>query len=113
MKILIIDDEPLICAIMQTYLKKLGDAKTSPSAVDALPLIKEFQPDIIISDYHMPEMTGLDLIKQLRKENNMTPVILISGSHISEVEQQMFADFLKKPITPADIVNKVNKMLNK
>lgn len=110
-KVLIVDDEPLICAILETYLKKIAEVKTCLSAVAAIEEMKEFKPDVIVSDYHMPEMTGLDLVHKLRGEGDLIPVLLISGSHIDESEREEFTDFIKKPITPAEIISKVKKMV--
>ena len=97
---------------MESYLKKIAEVKKCSSALAALELMKTYSPEVIISDYHMPEMTGLEFIQELRSKNNLTPVILISGSHIQQEELTQFTDFLKKPVGPTDIINKVKKMLN-
>lgn len=110
-KVLVIDDEPLICAIMESYLKKIAQVQKVPSAQQALDLIPTFRPDVIISDYHMPQMTGLELVVNLRNQNNLTPVILISGSHIESNELAQFTDFLKKPVHQKDLINKIQAML--
>lgn len=111
-KVLVVDDEPLICAIMESYLKKIAQVQKTASAQEALELIKNFQPDVIISDYHMPQMTGLEMVTNLRNQNILTPVILISGSHIESGELTQFTDFLKKPVNQKDLINKIQTMLN-
>lgn len=110
-KVLVVDDEPLICAIMESYLKKIAQVQKVSSAQEGLDLIDTFQPDVIISDYHMPQMTGLELVTNLRNKNNLTPVILISGSHIESNELAQFTDFLKKPVHQKDLINKIQTML--
>lgn len=71
MKILIVDDSKAMQHIVKRGLEKLGyddlDIVLASSGVDALQLAKEWQPNLILSDWHMPEMTGLELMHELAK----------------------------------------------
>lgn len=111
MKILIIDDEPLIQEIIESYLSPLQAQVTKFSNIlDAKQLLNKESVDLIISDFHMPEGSGLDLINYLRKQNNNTPIILMSGSIIQGCEALKFSAFIKKPVPPAELLNLVKKL---
>lgn len=110
MNILVVDDEPLICEIIKVYLENLGSVKSAPSAIEALEVLKNEEFNLIISDFYMPEMTGLELVQKLRHENNQVPVLLMSGSHVDENELLNFTDFIKKPTNPKELMEKVKKI---
>ena len=71
MKILIVDDSKAMQHIVKRGLEKLGyddlEFKLASSGLDALKIAKEWQPKLILSDWHMPEMTGIELIHELDK----------------------------------------------
>ncbi len=96
MKILIVDDKAAIRASMKKILTELGfdDITEATDGNDAWFKLKaEFQgkkPDIydlIISDLEMPEMSGLDLLKAMRKDNTLkdTPFIMVTASNTKQV----------------------------
>jgi CheY-like chemotaxis protein len=71
MKILIVDDSKAMQHIVKRGLEKLGyddlDIVLASSGMDALKIAKEWQPKLILSDWHMPEMTGIELMYELSK----------------------------------------------
>ncbi|MEH6448151.1 MAG: response regulator [Oleispira sp.] len=71
MKILIVDDSKAMQHIVKRGLEKLGyddlEIVLASNGMDALRLAKEWQPELILSDWHMPEMTGLELMHELSK----------------------------------------------
>lgn len=71
MKILIVDDSKAMQHIVKRGLEKLGyddlDIVLASSGMDALKIAKEWQPKLILSDWHMPEMTGIELMEELSK----------------------------------------------
>lgn len=78
--IYIVDDEPEIVDILEEILQKYGyKTKGFTKAIDALDAIKKSQPDAVISDMKMPEMSGLELLRTLRSIYRTIPVIFISG----------------------------------
>ena len=87
--ILHIDDEPEFLNIIKIFLEKsnkhfLVTSQTSP--ITALELLKsQVCYDIIISDYQMPEMTGLDLLREIRYSGNAIPFIMLTGKGREEV----------------------------
>ena len=101
-KVLHVDDEKhcldLTKEIMAFYDKELNiESFTSPRKVIENVLTDE--PDLVLSDYRMPEMNGIELTKQLRKYSNV-PVILYSGSEEGKITEEAFEagveDYVRK-----------------
>ena len=112
MKIVIVDDEPLMGEIIESYLSSLEDTQFTKftNIQEAYSFINSQPIDLIISDFYMPEGSGLDLITQLRDNKNLTPVILISGSHIQSHDSLKFSAFIKKPCPPLELLNLVKSL---
>lgn len=72
MKFLIVDDSPAMQTIIRRSLEKAGyqdnDFRMAENGLVALDIIREWEPDLVISDWHMPEMDGIELIRALRRE---------------------------------------------
>jgi CheY-like chemotaxis protein len=114
--ILIIDDEPAIRHILSVLLRKFGyTIVTAESAQEGLALVAQAQPNLIITDFNMPGMTGGDLCQQL-KANPLTrhiPAIMYSASLYAERSRERIpADsFVAKPAPPQLILNEVRNLL--
>ena len=79
MKILIADDERLICEWLQFCIKENPEyeiAGVASNGEQALKLYKESEPDLVLTDIKMPVMDGLTLLKEIKKINSSTFVIL-------------------------------------
>jgi CheY-like chemotaxis protein len=95
-RILIVDDEPLVCALLRDFLARVADVvATAGSGADALRIVPVFQPDLILTDMMMPGMSGADLLDALRRAGVTVPVILMSGKPITMPEG--FFGLLQKP----------------
>jgi CheY-like chemotaxis protein len=95
-RILIVDDEPLVCALLRDFLATVADVvATAASGADALRIVPVFQPDLILTDMMMPGMSGADLLDALRRAGVTVPVILMSGKPITMPEG--FFGLLQKP----------------
>ncbi|MDZ4718518.1 MAG: response regulator [Roseiflexaceae bacterium] len=87
--ILIVDDEPNQRFILEQALQMLADTWkiiVVTSAIEALAQIEQQLPDLIITDYHMPGMTGIELIEQVRKRQIRMPIILMTAYNTPEVQ---------------------------
>jgi CheY-like chemotaxis protein len=96
-RILLVDDNSLGLAARRSVLEELGHyVRTSGTAADALDLCGKHVFDVVVTDYKMPKMNGVEFIGRLRKLHPATSVILISG----------FADTLglDEASTGADVV---------
>jgi len=79
-KILYVEDEENIRANAVSYLKRLFDeVYEAKDGLEALKIIKEVEPEIIISDIKMPKMSGLEMVKKIREENSETQIIILSA----------------------------------
>jgi len=120
-KILIIDDEVSIIEMITNSFEEISSTHIfyrALNAPDGLKIAKSKQPDIILTDWTMPEMDGIELIKQLKNnaETKSIPVVLITGVMTSsENLQTSFAegaiDFIRKPIDKLELIARVRSIL--
>lgn len=84
---LYVDDEPALHDVVSRLLERQGRIQVEAvvSVQEALGRLSTFHFDVIISDYDMPHLTGLDLLTSLRQEGNETPFILFTGKARDEV----------------------------
>ncbi|MEO8201990.1 MAG: sigma 54-interacting transcriptional regulator, partial [Gemmatimonadota bacterium] len=101
--ILCIDDEPSVGVVLENGLEQLGHETVLASSVDEGMQQVNRQPfDLIISDYRMPNATGLDLLQRLREQGYDIPVIIMTG--YSSIEHAVVSirhgavDYLTKPL---------------
>jgi DNA-binding NtrC family response regulator len=101
--ILCIDDEPSVGVILEHTLAKIGHRPLLVSSVEeAMQMVTRTPLDLIIADYRMPKLTGLDLLGLLEKEGYRIPVIIMTG--YSSIEHAVISiktgaiDYLTKPI---------------
>ncbi|PKL60361.1 MAG: hypothetical protein CVV33_03065, partial [Methanomicrobiales archaeon HGW-Methanomicrobiales-4] len=97
-QVLYVDDEPHLLDICKLFLERGGEfsVDTSPSAPEALIQLNLKTYDAIISDYQMPGMNGIDLLKEVKTSGNIIPFILFTGRGREEVVIQALnegADF--------------------
>jgi len=120
MTVLIVDDSKMIRVTAKKILSKAGyDVLLANDGFDALSMIVEYHPDLIIMDIMMPEIDGYEtctLIKQHRKFKEI-PVIMLSGnqekSESSQVESAGFDMCLAKPFKADGLISAVDTVLDK
>lgn len=88
---------------LKNYFSKIYDAS---NAIDALKLYNTFKPDIIITDIQMPKLNGLEFIKQIRKKDNTTQVIITTAysdkDYLFKAIELKLVKYLVKPISQKD-----------
>ena len=106
MRALVVDDSSTIRAILCLYLKKMDiEAVEAADAREALVCLQEAPLDLVLVDWNMPEMDGIDLIRQIRKVPgyDALPVVMVSTNSESEyVGAAMDAganEYIQKPCT--------------
>lgn len=113
-RILAVDDENDILLILRTSLKDDYDVITASSGPEALQIISEEIPDLIILDLMMPEMTGIEVLERLRlnPDTAMTPVIFLTGvsekAKIREALDKGTSYYIVKPFNHHDLTSKVS-----
>jgi len=118
--VLVVDDEPLQRDILQTILREEGyDVETASSVDEALQVVKENPPKIILTDLKMPDRSGMELLDEI---NNMKPhappaIIIMTafGTISSAVEaiKKGAYDYLTKPLDKETVVYKVKQALER
>lgn len=115
-KILVVDDEPAVAAVMADALREAGyEPDTRTDSVAALSLISAVAYDLIVSDIAMPGLTGLQLLTLIKAHAPSPEVILITGYGTRELarralEQGAFA-YVEKPFDTADLVERAKQAL--
>jgi DNA-binding NtrC family response regulator len=92
--VFVVDDEPMLLELAALILKPMGfDVRTFRDPETALKEYIELRPDLVITDYAMGRMSGMDLIRECRRLNPSQKMILISGT----VDEHVFADAIIQP----------------
>ena len=119
-KILAVDDDKTILSLLRATLRKAGfDVTTLADPQRFWELLRALKPDIVLLDYDMPEVTGLDLLRVLRSDNawRTLPVIFITSRNASETITATFEsgadDFISKPIIAAELIARVRNRLER
>ncbi len=110
-KILIVDDEKMIRMGIKNAMPwesmNIDEVYTAASAMEAAVIIREHQPQIMITDISMTEMSGLDLVGQIRQEDEKMRIIVLTGYDRFEYARQALQlrvhDFLLKPIDEKEL----------
>ena len=102
-KVLIVDDEVAVSVALKYFLSsKKYEVETAPDAQKALKKIEDFKPHIVLLDILMPGMGGLDLLKEIRKINPKTGVIMITAVDDEKTANRAIQlgayDYITKPI---------------
>jgi two-component system, NarL family, capsular synthesis sensor histidine kinase RcsC len=106
MKVLVIEDEPLIRDIYAEFLALLGhEADVTANGRDGLARFDPLVHKLVITDFLMPGLTGLEIAEAIQARSPTTPILLISGS-AEEPDERRAAEaglrFLRKPVAFAD-----------
>jgi CheY-like chemotaxis protein len=114
LNVLIVEDGQDIREIMSSTFNKLfASTTTAVDGVDGLEKFQQINPDIVISDIRMPNMSGNDMIEKIKQSSPQTPVIVVSG-HGKMIKKDNQADiFLEKPIKFDKLVQAIYDLTNK
>ncbi len=117
-KILVIDDSLLMRKISRDYLESAGFAVEDflpASILELVERIKISPPDLVLSDFNMPSIDGLDVARNVRRINPDIPVIILTANRDASREARLqtvgVRKILYKPIRGEDLVNAVNQVL--
>ena len=117
MKILTIDDQQLILLSVEKRLIELGyTVKTANSGQKGIELFKSFEPDLVLVDINMPDMSGLDVVKHIKKESERnTPVLVMSGNTEENIIMDGFTlgidDYMKKPVSLDEMAARIKRLI--
>lgn len=117
--IMLIDDEELTQTLITHMLKEIqcGDIMVFGGSTRALQKLQKNQGyfDLVISDWEMPGMNGLEFLRAFRQFDKNTPVLMVTGNTsrdlVIEAIKAGVNDFLGKPFTAKDLLGKVQKLV--
>ena len=117
-RILIVDDEPLNLDLLSQELTDTGHViDTALSGTEALAKLGTFDPELILLDYQMPGMNGVEVLREIRRTSQELPVVMITAhGTIERAVETMKAgadDFITKPFDPDHLALVVNKALER
>lgn len=118
-KVMIVDDELSTTKIVKTYLQNAGFGRivTETDSTKAVEKICTEKPDIILMDIHMPEVSGLDIIEEIRQTQSImsTPVVFLTASTDPAIRLKALNmganDFLNKPVVLSELIARVKNTL--
>src|SRR5437870_6865106 len=116
--ILVADDESHILHVVSLKLRNAGfKVVTARDGQEALELAALEKPDLLITDYHMPQLSGLELCQRLKQDpaTSSIPAIMLTarGYHLEpqDTEQNGILRMLSKPFSPRHLLATVNEVL--
>ena len=117
-KILIVDDEPDVVAMLETTLRADGfDVVTAYDGIGALDVVTQERPSLIILDLMMPMMSGYEVCEQLKAnpQTQSVPVVCLSSAHSSDARTKSLqagaVELITKPFMPAELVAQIRRHL--
>jgi DNA-binding response OmpR family regulator len=116
-KIVLAEDNSIFLLLLKFRLEKEGyKILTAVDGKEAIELIEEHCPELILTDIMMPFISGLEVISHVRNKLNMqTPIIVFSSAGQEEIVLKAFdlgaTDFMSKPLSPNELVIRVKRLL--
>ena len=90
-RILIVDDEPLIVEVLSEHFKPAYDIETATNGADAVTAVLRARPDAVLLDINMPQMNGVEVLKDIKRIDETIPVIMVTANE----QVSLAADALK------------------
>lgn len=118
-RLLIIDDEPINVRVLREYLRLAGftNVEVCCDSRNAMELFTKYQPDLVLLDAMMPQISGLEILHEIRSgtERALTPVVMVTADTSPSMRLQALergaTDFLQKPVDPAELITRVRNVL--
>ncbi len=119
LKVLIVDDASFMRTILKTLLNNMGikDVLEADDGEKALRILQENKVDLILSDWNMPKVTGIELLRKVREDMLLqhTPFVMISAEatqeNIARAIQLQVSQYLIKPVCAEQLEQKIYPLL--
>ena len=118
-KVLVVDDEIHIVHVVAIKLRNNGyEVATASNGAEAFEIACNEKPDIIVTDYQMPVMTGIQLVENIRAEASISdmPVILLTARSFAVEDEQTerleISECLSKPFSPKELLRCIEDVLH-
>ena len=118
MKVLIVDDFATMRRILKNIMKQIGfsDITEADNGKNALKALKSDKIDLVLCDWNMPEMAGIDVLNAVRADNDLkdTPFIMVTAEaqkeNILEAVKSGVSSYIVKPFTAETVEEKLQKV---
>lgn len=117
-KVLVIDDEPFILMMVEDKLQRAGfEVVTLSESINAVKVVENERPDLIILDWMMPEVSGIELCRKLKSEPDLLdiPIFMLTAKGQEEDEKLGFkcgvTRYITKPFSPKALLEMVQEEL--
>jgi DNA-binding response OmpR family regulator len=117
MKILLVDDEKRILEVLEAYLEREGyEIHCADNGIDALKKAKTINPDLIVLDLMLPDISGEEVCRLVRKESDV-PILMLTAKSAEDDRINGIVmgadDYLTKPFSPREVVVRVQAILRR
>lgn len=119
-KVIVIDDEPFILMMIEDKLKKAKiEVTTLRESKNALQVIRDIRPDLVILDWMMPELSGIELCRMIKSDAELKdiPVFMLTAKGQDSDEQLGFqcgvSRYITKPFSPRSLLEMVQEIVGK
>jgi diguanylate cyclase (GGDEF)-like protein len=117
--VMMVDDDPIMLEIVQTFLEEAGYSNfvTTSDPTQATELARQHRPDVMLLDLMMPQVTGFDILEQVRAVEALryTPVIILTAESDAPAKLKALelgaTDFLLKPVDPSELKLRLRNVL--
>lgn len=117
-RILVVDDDALTRRSLRAMLERAYyQVETAEGGAEALGILPDFRPDLVLLDIQMPGMDGLEVCRQIRERPNgdLLPVIFLTGDERPDIHSLAFQvkgdDFLRKPVLSAELIVRIRSLM--
>lgn len=104
---LVVEDDAPVRELWRSALRAAGFAVTAvEDGIDALRRVENQPPDVVVLDLALPRLGGRDVHRELRAHpaTRHIPIVIVSGTDISDLDAKDFASVLQKPVEPQEVV---------
>ena len=120
LKILVVDDSLTNITLLEGILEDAGyDVITAPSALEAIKIMSNELPDLLLLDLMMPRISGFKLLEKMKKDEKLKKIIVVVVSAKKDEQSIKLAytlgaiDFIKKPIDIQNFIERIRNVLSK
>lgn len=116
MRVLVVEDEPGMRSYLVPLLERSGyTAEAVGTGADAIFSVRERRPDLVVLDVGLPDLSGLEVCRELRREHDYLPIVLLTGLDSRADELAGFAaaadDYVTKPVHPETLLARLQAVL--
>jgi DNA-binding NtrC family response regulator len=117
-KVLLVDDEvEFVSALAERLRLRDYDARAVSQAEDALAIVRSDPPDVVLLDFKMPGMDGIEILKLIKDMHPSVEVIMVTGHGDTQSRQEVMNsgafEYIMKPIDIGELILKINKSKEK